>query len=286
MALSQSLFCNKGSCLQEGLSNKLTINIPFCLVLSELYIYFSGNTCRPCMQLQGFSLVFISELLWLFVEIILNKSPLLFRPPDNTVKQDNSESAFQVVGYRKGGKVLHEHWVWPVLLNNFCFFFNMFGLSIIHKVWKSEPTYEYFFAFLFVGLFFSSLWIMTAVNKLGKKKQTKQIIERHSKALSDKLVWFYNYTVIQQSCFITTVHGIFSWFLWKQFFMVQGHTFWKFLLMHFCICIKSFTCTWHIQILFIFNSQQKSRLAIEDNTVLLSLSKKHFKTSKKEKIFF
>ncbi|KAL9950269.1 hypothetical protein ACROYT_G042744 [Oculina patagonica] len=33
------------------------------------------------------------------------------RPPDNTVKQDNSESAFQVVGYRKGGKVLHEHWV-------------------------------------------------------------------------------------------------------------------------------------------------------------------------------
>lgn len=33
------------------------------------------------------------------------------RPQDNTVKQDNSESAFQVVGYRKGGKVLHEHWV-------------------------------------------------------------------------------------------------------------------------------------------------------------------------------
>lgn len=33
------------------------------------------------------------------------------RPPENTAKQDNGESAFQVVGYRKGGKVIHEHWV-------------------------------------------------------------------------------------------------------------------------------------------------------------------------------
>lgn len=33
------------------------------------------------------------------------------RPSENTAKQDNSESAFQVVGYRKGGKVIHEHWV-------------------------------------------------------------------------------------------------------------------------------------------------------------------------------
>ena len=41
----------------------------------------------------------------------VNKSLFYCRPLDNSTKQDNSESAFQVVGYRKGGKVLHEHWV-------------------------------------------------------------------------------------------------------------------------------------------------------------------------------
>ena len=41
----------------------------------------------------------------------VNKLLFYYRPPDNTTRQDNSESAFQVVGYRKGGKVLHEHWV-------------------------------------------------------------------------------------------------------------------------------------------------------------------------------
>ena len=41
-----------------------------------------------------------------------NELILFFRPTDNTAVQDNTEAAFQVVGYRKpGGKVIHEHWV-------------------------------------------------------------------------------------------------------------------------------------------------------------------------------
>ena len=42
----------------------------------------------------------------------LIKNLLHFRLSDNTSKQDSSEAAFQVIGYRKpGGKVIHEHWV-------------------------------------------------------------------------------------------------------------------------------------------------------------------------------
>lgn len=42
----------------------------------------------------------------------LMKNLLHFRSSDNSSKQDGSEAAFQVIGYRKpGGKVIHEHWV-------------------------------------------------------------------------------------------------------------------------------------------------------------------------------